>query len=114
MTCEALKVQIIGKADSVKTNLKFLPSSLALYPLDFQDIWQSSEPVPVDINYSVPSFGARDLVKKLQQLRRSTEILKQKVEERDKQERLSKNLEAKADSVLSLLRDRIRYAHRLY
>lgn len=44
----------------------FTPSSLPLYPLDFQvitdvckttvfqDNWQSSRPIPVDINYSVP------------------------------------------------------------
>eukprot|EP00375_Theileria_parva_P001374 XP_764046.1 hypothetical protein [Theileria parva strain Muguga] len=62
----------IEEITCVKSRLKFTPSSLALYPLDFQDIWQSSEPIPININYSIPSFGVRDLKRKLTELKKST------------------------------------------
>lgn len=39
----------------------FLPSSSILYPLDFQKNWQASEPIPLNIHYTVPAYGQKDL-----------------------------------------------------
>uniref|UniRef100_A0A3B0N8Z0 Uncharacterized protein n=1 Tax=Theileria annulata TaxID=5874 RepID=A0A3B0N8Z0_THEAN len=40
-----------------------------------KDIWQSSEPIPININYSIPTFGIGDLNKKLKELKTSTDCL---------------------------------------
>lgn len=34
--------------------MDFFPSNSLLYPLDFQKNWQASEPIPLNIHYSVP------------------------------------------------------------
>ncbi|KJP89832.1 hypothetical protein AK88_00543 [Plasmodium fragile] len=46
--------------------LNFLPSSSLLYPLDFQQNWQASEPIPLEIHYDVPAYGYKDLLMTLE------------------------------------------------
>ncbi|GFE54493.1 hypothetical protein BaOVIS_018970 [Babesia ovis] len=59
---------------------RFMPSSLPLYPLDFQDNWQASRPIPVDVNFSVPNFGPRDLTNYIQEAARSSDLLAKQME----------------------------------
>ncbi|SBS87536.1 conserved Plasmodium protein, unknown function [Plasmodium ovale curtisi] len=44
----------------------FLPSNSLLYPLDFQQNWQASEPIPLNIHFDVPSYGHKDLLAALE------------------------------------------------
>ncbi|CDU85114.1 hypothetical protein YYC_03016 [Plasmodium yoelii 17X] len=46
--------------------MNFLPSNSLLYPLDFQQNWQASEPIPVTIHYNIPSYGHKDLLMALE------------------------------------------------
>ncbi|SBT78899.1 conserved Plasmodium protein, unknown function [Plasmodium ovale] len=46
--------------------MDFLPSNSLLYPLDFQQNWQASEPIPLNIHFDVPSYGHKDLLAALE------------------------------------------------
>ncbi|SCP02770.1 conserved Plasmodium protein, unknown function [Plasmodium malariae] len=46
--------------------MDLLPSNSLLYPLDFQQNWQASEPIPLNIHYDVPSYGHKDLLTALE------------------------------------------------
>ncbi|VWU51688.1 conserved protein, unknown function [Hepatocystis sp. ex Piliocolobus tephrosceles] len=55
---------------SVKKNdmnlMNFLPSNSIVYPLDFQENWQASEPIKLNIHYDIPSYGYKDLLMTLE------------------------------------------------
>ncbi|SPJ12564.1 conserved Plasmodium protein, unknown function [Plasmodium sp. DRC-Itaito] len=46
--------------------MDFFPSNSLLYPLDFQKNWQASEPIPLNIHYSVPAYGDKDMLNSLE------------------------------------------------
>ncbi|KAG6440129.1 hypothetical protein BBOV_II001715 [Babesia bovis T2Bo] len=101
-----------GASTKTASASRFTPSSLPLYPLDFQDSWQASRPIPVDFNYSVPNYGPRDLTKYLEEAQKSSELLTKQINERDWQDRSIENEENRADILLPYVRQRIEYAHR--
>ncbi|CDR95007.1 hypothetical protein, conserved [Babesia bigemina] len=74
----AVRIELENRAGS-RSNASFTPSSLPLYPLDFQDNWQAAQPIPVDVNFSVPHFGPRDLANHLEELSRSSGALTKQV-----------------------------------
>ncbi|KEG03159.1 hypothetical protein YYE_02093 [Plasmodium vinckei vinckei] len=56
-----------NRVEKEETNfMNYLPSNSLLYPLDFQQNWQASEPIPVTIHYDVPSYGHKDLLMALE------------------------------------------------
>ncbi|KAK1442595.1 hypothetical protein BgAZ_301130 [Babesia gibsoni] len=87
----ALKTETSTKASSQSSISRYTPSSLPIYPLDFQDNWQASRPIPVDINYSVPyvmigntsindrQYGPGDLTSYLEKLSNDAGVLTTKV-----------------------------------
>ncbi|ANQ10474.1 Uncharacterized protein PCOAH_00049650 [Plasmodium coatneyi] len=65
--CQQILFARSSKARKEEMNpLNFLPSSSLLYPLDFQQNWQASEPIPLEIHYDVPAYGYKDLLMTLE------------------------------------------------
>lgn len=41
-------------------------SNSPLYPLDFQNVWQASEPAHVNVDYDIPVYGTNTLLSRLE------------------------------------------------
>lgn len=107
----ALKTETSNKASSQSSISRYTPSSLPIYPLDFQDNWQASRPIPVDINYSVPQYGPGDLTSYLEKLSNDAGVLTTKLQEREWQENNIKGAQDREELLLPYIRERIAYAH---
>ncbi|CAA9990439.1 conserved Plasmodium protein, unknown function [Plasmodium knowlesi strain H] len=65
--CQQILFARLSMARKEEMNpLNFMPSSSLLYPLDFQQNWQASEPIPLEIHYDVPAYGYKDLLMALE------------------------------------------------
>ncbi|CEM28180.1 unnamed protein product [Vitrella brassicaformis CCMP3155] len=86
-TCLAVSlVACDGALPLAQRLLSPLTSNHPLYRLDYQDVRQASEPVPVRIAYTVPKYGAKDLDKALKQASDTSVLLAERMRERRRED----------------------------
>ncbi|EPT30007.1 hypothetical protein TGME49_205070 [Toxoplasma gondii ME49] len=112
---DAVFAERIGSGQMEKFDVlsTLVPSNSPIHPLHFQDAWQASEPMPVDIFYKVPVYGEGDLLNALTKANDKgtllAELKQQKEIELEKKEYLRSIAERKVDGI----RRRLQLAKRL-
>ncbi|CEM28157.1 unnamed protein product [Vitrella brassicaformis CCMP3155] len=86
-TCLAVSLVVCdGALPLAQRLLSPSTSNHPLYRLDYQDVRQASEPVPVRIAYTVPKYGAKDLDKALKQASDTSVLLAERMRERRRED----------------------------
>ncbi|CBZ52272.1 conserved hypothetical protein [Neospora caninum Liverpool] len=112
---DAALAELTGFAQMERFDMRstLVPSNSPIHPLHFQDAWQASEPMRVDIYYKVPVYGEGDLLDALTKANDKATLLSELQQQKERELETKEYLRSIAERKVDGIRRRLQIANKL-